>query len=287
MGFVDLHVHSNASDGTLSPAEVVILAKEAGLAAIALTDHDTTAGVPEAMEQGKASAVEVIPGIEVSSTYEGHEIHILGLFVDIKAPALHEFLEERRKRRSRRNEEMLARFEAKGITFTDRELKGDNPATVVTRAHVAKALVLKGICSSMDQAFKKYLKYGGPYCPMKEHFPPEEVVAALKANGAFISLAHPFQYKLGDKGTENLISLMASLGMEGLEVYHSSHNSLEKMKLQEIAARYHLLPTGGSDFHGANKPDISIGIGRGGLKVSSLLLDAIKSKRQSSVFYEK
>lgn len=279
MGFVDLHVHSNASDGTFSPSQVVELAKNAGLDAFALTDHDTTAGVPEALEKGRDLNIEVIPGIEVSSSFDGTEIHILGLFVNSDDPVLAAMLEKMRISRGRRNEKMLENLAADGISFTKEELCGDNPDTIITRAHIAHALVAKGICSGMDQAFKKYLQYGGHYCPQKEHLSPEEVVKTLISNGAFVALAHPFQYKFGDKKTEELIAHMADLGMKGLEVYHSSNNKLESMKLQEMAVRHHLLPTGGSDFHGGNKPDISIGTGRGGLRVSSLLLEDIKRER--------
>lgn len=279
MDFVDLHVHSNASDGTFSPSQVVELAKNAGLDAFALTDHDTTAGVPEALEKGRDLNIEVIPGIEVSSSFDGTEIHILGLFVNSDDPVLAAMLEKMRISRDRRNEKMLENLAADGISFTKEELCGDNPDTIITRAHIAHALVAKGICSGMDQAFKKYLQYGGRYCPQKEHLSPEEVVKTLISNGAFIALAHPFQYKFGDKKTEELIAHMADLGMKGLEVYHSSNNKLESMKLQEMAVRHHLLPTGGSDFHGGNKPDISIGTGRGGLRVSSLLLEDIKRER--------
>ena len=279
MGFVDLHVHSNASDGTFSPSQVVELAKNARLDAFALTDHDTTAGVPEALEKGRDLNIEVIPGIEVSSSFDGTEIHILGLFVNSDDPVLAAMLEKMRISRDRRNEKMLENLAADGISFTKEELCGDNPDTIITRAHIAHALVAKGICSGMDQAFKKYLQYGGRYCPQKEHLSPEEVVKTLISNGAFVTLAHPFQYKFGDKKTEELIAHMADLGMKGLEVYHSSNNKLESMKLQEMAVRHHLLPTGGSDFHGGNKPDISIGTGRGGLRVSSLLLEDIKRER--------
>ena len=279
MGFVDLHVHSNASDGTFSPSQVVELAKNAGLDAFALTDHDTTAGVPEALEKGRDLNIEVIPGIEVSSSFDGTEIHILGLFVDPDDPVLAAMLEKMRISRGRRKEKMLENLAADGISFTKEEICGDNPDTIITRAHIAHALVAKGICSGMDQAFKKYLQYGGRYCPQKEHLSPEEVVKTLISNGAFVALAHPFQYKFGDKKTEELIAHMADLGMKGLEVYHSSNNKLESMKLQEMAVRHHLLPTGGSDFHGGNKPDISIGTGRGGLRVSSLLLEDIKRER--------
>ena len=279
MGFVDLHVHSNASDGTFSPSQVVELAKNAGLDAFALTDHDTTAGVPEALEKGRDLNIEVIPGIEVSSSFDGTEIHILGLFVNSDDPVLAAMLEKMRISHDRRNEKMLENLAADGISFTKEEICGDNPDTIITRAHIAHALVAKGICSGMDQAFKKYLQYGGRYCPQKEHLSPEEVVKTLISNGAFVALAHPFQYKFGDKKTEELIAHMADLGMKGLEVYHSSNNKLESMKLQEMAVRHHLLPTGGSDFHGGNKPDISIGTGRGGLRVSSLLLEDIKRER--------
>lgn len=279
MGFVDLHVHSNASDGTFSPSQVVELAKNAGLDAFALTDHDTTAGVPEALEKGRDLNIEVIPGIEVSSSFDGTEIHILGLFVNSDDPVLAAMLEKMRISRDRRNEKMLENLAADGISFTKEELCGDNPDTIITRAHIAHALVAKGICSGMDQAFKKYLQYGGRYCPQKKHLSPEEVVKTLISNGAFVALAHPFQHKFGDKKTEELIAHMADLGMKGLEVYHSSNNKLESMKLQEMAVRHHLLPTGGSDFHGGNKPDISIGTGRGGLRVSSLLLEDIKRER--------
>ena len=279
MGFVDLHVHSNASDGTFSPSQVVELAKNAGLDAFALTDHDTTAGVPEALEKGRDLNIEVIPGLEVSSSFDVTEIHILGLFVNSDDPVLAAMLEKMRISRDRRNEKMLENLAADGISFTKEEICGDNPDTIITRAHIAHALVAKGICSGMDQAFKKYLQYGGRYCPQKEHLSPEEVVKTLISNGAFVALAHPFQYKFGDKKTEELIAHMADLGMKGLEVYHSSNNKLESMKLQEMAVRHHLLPTGGSDFHGGNKPDISIGTGRGGLRVSSLLLEDIKRER--------
>lgn len=276
MGFVDLHTHSDASDGSLSPARLVSLAKESGLCAVALTDHDTTAGIEDALAAGTALGIEVIPGIEVSSNYEGHEIHILGLFITPDDPMLESFLQDMRDRRDRRNQEMLFRLAADGITFSKEELSGSNPQTVITRAHVARAMVQKGICSTVNQAFKKYLEYGGRYCPPKEQTEPEAVIKTLLKNGAFAALAHPFLYKLGDKKTKALITRLAEAGMQGVEVYHSSNCPLESRKLQEMAASLNLLPTGGSDFHGSCKPDISIGTGRGGLRVSDLLLDDIR-----------
>lgn len=277
MAFVDLHVHSNSSDGTLSPRQVAALASEAGLTSIALTDHDTTSGVPSAIQAGLELGVEVIPGIEVSSSYEGTEIHILGLFIDPEDPCLISAMERFRQSRDNRNEEMLRRFQAQGIHFTKEALCGDNPHAVITRAHIARALLEQGYGSSMNQIFKKYLQYGGPFCPPKELLSPLDVVSSLTAAHGFVALAHPFQYHFSNKKLEELVAYLASLGMKGLEVYHSSHNQLESRKLRELASCYHLLPTGGSDFHGSNKPDISMGTGRGGLRVSSLLLDDIKN----------
>ena len=236
----------------------------------------TTAGIADAVDAGKELGVEVIPGIEVSGNYEGHEIHILGLFINPDDPELKAFLKDMRSRRNRRNEEMFRRLAADGISFTDEELFGSNPQTVITRAHVARAMVQRGFCSSANQAFKKYLEYGGRYCPPKEETEPESIVKILLKNGAFAALAHPFLYKLGDKQTKALITRLAEAGMQGLEVYHSSNYPLESRKLQKMAAGLKLLPTGGSDFHGSCKPDISIGTGRGGLRVSELLLEDIR-----------
>lgn len=279
MGFVDLHVHSTASDGTFSPEAVVSLAARAGLDAIALTDHDTVDGVPAAQAAAAGLGIRLIPGIEVSSIYQGTEIHILGLFVTPSDPELRRMLEEFRLIRDRRNRQMLSSLERDGMPLTRAQLTGDNPDTVITRAHVARAMVTAGYVQSLDQAFKRYLQYGGKYCPRKESPAPNAVVAALRAGGAFVSLAHPYQYKLGDAGIRALAAQMKEMGMQGLEVYHSSHNQYESGKLQVLAKELGLLPTGGSDFHGANKPDISVGTGRGGLRVSSLLLDDIDRLR--------
>lgn len=275
MGFVDLHVHSNASDGTFSPARVVKLAAAAGLAAIALTDHDTTDGVPEAMAAAEQYGIRVIPGIELSSIYEGKEIHILGLFVDPADPALTAMLKSFRRIRDERNLTVLTRLAGDHMTFTQEMLTGGNPDTVITRAHIARAMVAAGYAASTDQAFKRFLKYGGRYCPCKASPPPDVVLGTLLENKAFVSLAHPFQYNLGDKDIRRLTEQLKGLGMQGLEVYHSSHNRNESAKLKNLARELGLLPTGGSDFHGANKPDISIGSGRGGLRVTSLLLEDI------------
>ena len=278
MKYVDLHVHSNASDGTMSPSQVVAYAASKNLSAMALTDHDTVEGVQEALTAAASLPVEVIPGMELSALYHEKEIHILGLFADYKNPQLLKQLENLRAVRSRRNSVILERMAADGICITVEELQASNPDTVITRAHFARVLVERGIVSNMAQAFKKYLQTGGKYCPKKETFSPELALKLLKECRAFPALAHPLQYKFGTEELNGLVAHLKELGLAGLEVYHSSNNQYESMKLKEMALKYQLLPTGGSDFHGKNKPDIDLGTGRGGLHVSSLLLEDIRNK---------
>lgn len=276
MNYVDLHVHSNASDGTMSPEEVVAYAASKQLKAIALTDHDTVAGLPRAKRAAAGFPLELIPGIECSCFYEETEIHILGLYIDDTAPSLVNGLKHFVRIRESRNENMLKRFQEDGFAITMEDLTCGNPDTVITRAHFARVLTEKGYVSSMDKAFDKYLQYGGRYCTRKEMVTPDQVMELLRQSGAWISLAHPMQYHMGYGQIEALVSQLTELGLNGLEVYHSSQNPYQSSKLKEIAKKYGLLPSGGSDFHGSNKPDIDIGTGRGGLRISYSLLKDIK-----------
>ena len=270
MELIDLHVHSSASDGTLSPAAVTALALETGLAAYALTDHDTTDGVREAVEAAKHTPLEVIPGAELSALYGGCEIHILGLYVNPESRSLREALEKLRADRARRNDEMLALFQRDGFPIARGDLEQGAPGQVIS------ALVKKGCVSSMEQAFQRYLDHGKKYCPQKKAFEPQEAVRLIREAGGFPALAHPVQYKLGRAKTEAMVQELTEMGLMGIEVYYSSHTRNDSLRLKELCLRYGLLPTGGSDFHGGNKPDIRIGTGRGGLRVSALLLEDIR-----------
>lgn len=280
MGYIDLHVHSTASDGTLTPAQVIQLAARQGLSAVALTDHDTAAGIDEAREEAKKVGIQFIPGIELSCVYHEKEIHILGLFINKDDAAFSKEMEKLLSVRSQRNEKMIQLFQSDGFFFTKEDLQKGNPDTVITRAHFARVLTEKGYTSSMEQAFKQYLQYGGKYCMRKEKITPRQVMKILTDNNAFACLAHIMQYKLSWEENKELISFLTSLGLEGLEIYHSSHNKNQILNLQQIARDYHLLPTGGSDFHGTNKPDIQIGTGRGNLHISYGLLENILHQRQ-------
>lgn len=277
MELIDLHVHSNASDGTLTPSQVVSLALHTGLSAMALTDHDTVDGVDEAMAAAAGTALEVIAGTELSCDWNGTEIHMLGLFIDHKDEAFRRFLKEMRDTRDGRNQKMLQLFKDSGFPLEYEDLTGGNPDTVITRAHFARALLNKGCVTSMDQAFKKYLSPGCPYFIPRTRVTPKEAIGLIRAAKGLPILAHPLQYKLGWRKTEDLAAELKETGLAGMEVYYNSHTPGETSRLQEICRRLSLLPSGGSDFHGTNKPDIHLGSGRGGLRVPKLLLDDLKA----------
>lgn len=276
MKLVDLHVHSNASDGSYTPTEVVSLANEAGLAAIALTDHDTVAGIDEAIHAADDLDLQVVPGVELSCLYKEKEIHILGLYINHHDEGLNRYLSDTSAKRSARNQNMLDAFRADGFDLTMEDLMCGNENTTITRAHFARTLCSKGYVTSPDQAFKKYLNPDCRYYRKREEIPPEDAIRAIRNAGGYPVLAHPCQYKFGWKETEELILFLKSFGLGGVECYHSSNNSYESGKLRVLADTHALAITGGSDFHGAAKPDIKIGIGRGGLRVSAEYLDTIK-----------
>lgn len=278
MQLIDLHVHSTASDGTLSPSKVTELALQCGLFAYALTDHDTVDGVAEAMQAAEGTSLTVIPGAEFSCKYEGMEIHILGLCMDTGCQELLSALGHVREIRRQRNEKLLALFQADGFPINYEDLIHGNKDTVITRAHFARALLEKGCVSSVKQAFDKYLGDGKKYYMPKKMLSPKEAIRLIKLAGGLPALAHPLQYKLGWKKTEQLLLKLKEEGLMGVEVYYSSHSQSESLHLREIASRLGLLSTGGSDFHGANKPDIHLGSGYGGLHIPASLLENIRAK---------
>lgn len=276
MRFIDLHLHTTASDGSCSPSEVCQLAIDKGLAAIAITDHDTVDGVAEAISYAD-NRITVIPGIEMSAVYHGVEIHILGFYMDYTNPELISRLAAIKQGRYDRNEEMCARFRADGIDMTMEKLQHGNPDTVVTRAHFARVLIAEGICKDMNQAFKKYLGKKCKYYIPTPDIPAADAVKLIKTYGKAAFIAHPLLYGFGYRQIEEMIEEMKPCGLTGLEVYHSSNNAYESGRLREIARAHGLLISGGSDFHGAAKPDISVGSGRGGLRITEAVFHDIQN----------
>lgn len=276
--FIDLHTHTTASDGTLNPEELIAAAAKEGLFALAITDHDTMNAIPSAYEAALSYKLRLIPGIEMSAAYMDTEIHILGYLPDKKDKngnivdkAIFSDLAGFAKERDARNLEIIRRLRADGINIRMEDLYFGNPNTKITRAHFARFLMQKGYVRDINSAFDVYLKNNGKYCPAKTTS-VEKVMAFFCRHGFFISLAHPLQYRLSNYELESLISKLKNSGMRGLEVYHSTHHPSDTKKLSSYAVKYGLLPTGGSDFHGANKPDIKIGRGYGGLRIPKQVL---------------
>ena len=263
MKLIDLHVHSTASDGSLTPTEVVNRANDLGLTAMALTDHDTVAGIDEALEAAKDLDMEVIPGIEVSCIYKGKEIHILGLYIDHKDPKLLSFLKEASRKRYDRNMEMLAAFNKDGFEITEEDLLCGNPGTVITRAHFARALLKNGYVTSVDQAFKKYLNPDRPYYRSRELITPEEVLAdTSRLRRRAPVLAHPLSINSAGRRRE-LISMLTDHGLHDLEVFPLFQPWDEAEAPGKLAKKkYSLALTGKSHFTVPQEPDIEIGSGR-------------------------
>lgn len=264
---IDLHVHSNHSDGTLSPEELVTLAVNIGLSAFALTDHDTVSGIAAAKKAAeqystKGSSVTVIPGIEISAAYEDRDIHILGLFIDEASDALSSVLEKAVYAREQRNEQMTERFQNLGIGLTLDALRTQNPDTVITRAHFAKFLIEHHYVKTQAEAFERYLGYHSPCFVPREYMAPEAAISAILQAGGIPVLAHPLLYRLKPNVLDSLIERLKSAGLKGLEVFYSSNTSFDESIVYSLANRHNLLMTGGSDFHGSNKPNLFLGTGR-------------------------
>ena len=276
MDLIDLHVHSNASDGSFTPSQVADLAIDAGLKAIALTDHDTIDGIAEIIDYTKDRQLEVVPGIELSCYYQNREVHILGFYVDYENPELNRELKVLKEAREGRNIKMVELMQKDGLNVTMEKLLHGNPDSVITRAHFARVLVEEGICKDKDTAFRKYIGIGCKYYLPKPQVTCETAMNILTKYSKASFLAHPLLYHLGYSQIEELLIYLKSLGLKGLEAYHSSNNAYESDRLRQIAASLDLKISGGSDCHGIIKPNIRLGAGRGNMRVHYKLLEDIK-----------
>jgi len=273
---IDLHVHSNVSDGTLSPSQVVQLAKEKGLCAIALTDHDTIDGLDEAMKAGHLHQVEIIPGIELSAEFPKDNLHFVGLLIGYKNKAFLDKLRPLKDARKIRNKKMLSQLQALGFNITV-----DENSSVTTRAHFARALLEGGYVASMEEAFELYLSPGKPGYLKRVTPSPKECIDLIHDAGGIAILAHPTLYKLKTTEIEELIASLADDGLDGIEAIYPLHTPEEETYFIDLAKRYSLIISGGSDFHGDNKPGLELGTGYGNLKIPHAVLDVIKNKSKA------
>jgi len=276
MKTIDLHVHSTYSDGTLTPEELVILAKKQGLSAMALTDHDTIVGVAEAVEAGSKYNIEIIPGIELSAAYGSKEIHIVGLYVDYKDKAFNDALEQLRDIRNERNIKIIEKFKEKGIKISFNEMKQLYGNAVITRAHFADYLLAKGYIKSRSEAFERYIGENGPCYISREKLTPEDTIKLITAAHGVPILAHPTLYHLGNSEMDKLLKYLCKVGLKGIEAIYSTYSIGEELQIKKLARENHLIISGGSDFHGTNKPYLNLGTGRGHLCIPYEVLDNIK-----------
>lgn len=273
---IDMHVHSNASDGTFSPDALMEEAKRAGLSAMALTDHDTMDGTMLAAETAKKLDIEFIPGVELSTDYNGHEIHVLGYYVSKDHPELKSMMEQFRDFRHSRNERMIESLQEKGFSITMEDLKKRSPDSVISRAHVAKYLVETGQAPDISYLFANYIGEGCCCYIDRPKISPTEAVRLIRGAGGLCVLAHPVMYQLTDDELNQMIQEMKSEGMCGIEAIYSENTPEDEAHFRELTADFGLLVSGGSDFHGANKPHIKLGVGKGGLRIPYSILQAFK-----------
>lgn len=285
MNIVDLHVHSNRSDGSMTPSELVDLAVEKGLSAFALTDHDTVDGISEALERAgewakKGVQIEVIPGIEFSTEYMGKDIHIVGIDIDYEADFFKKYLTNFVNARIERNIKMCKNLQDAGIDITFEKLMEEYPGSVITRAHYARFLHEHGYTSSMKEAFERYVGDHTKYFVPREKVTPAQAVELVLRAGGIPILAHPVIYGLGKTALDTLVSELKSVGLIGIEAVYSTYSPSDERDIKVLALKYDLAISGGSDFHGKAKPDIDLAVGRGKLFVHEGILKGLRDKKQ-------
>ncbi len=274
---IDLHTHSTYSDGSETPWEIVLEAKKKNLYAVALTDHDTIDGIEEFMAAGKEFHLETIPGIEFATSYDGKgEIHIVGLFLDTKTPLLLEAMDTIQKSRIKRNIKMAERLSSLGFPITLEELEREAGGEIITRAHYALLLVKKGYIKNRQEAFDNLISPGLPGYVERETLSPRACIESIQKSGGVSVLAHPTLYHMDYYEVADMCRSLISYGLDAIECMYSTYTPSQQKKIKQIADNLQLLPSGGSDFHGANKENIALGIGKGNLKIPYQYLKDLK-----------
>lgn len=277
MSRIDLHLHTTHSDGSLRPSDVLTLAKQANVSALAITDHDITTGIPEAMATGETLGIEVIPGVEISSFDGKSELHILGYCVRWQDVEFNRRLATLRESRHRRNPLIIERLREAGLDVTYEEVRALAGTESVGRPHIAQLLMQKKYVSSAKEAFDRYLAEGRPAYVARELPTPAEAISWIREAKGVAVLAHPTWVKESGEGLRTCVTTLKEDGLGGIEVHYSTHSKSQTAGYLDLAHRLDLLITGGSDFHGLTKPDIEVGSGRGDLKVNPRLLAPLKA----------
>jgi predicted metal-dependent phosphoesterase TrpH len=256
---IDLHTHSNRSDGTFDPSEVVRTAAGLGLDVVALTDHDTTGGLDEALEAGNELGLEVVPGVEFSAELDRTSVHVLAYWMDVADEAFQAELQRLRDDRFRRGELMVEKLQALGFPITFERVRAIAGGGNIVRPHVAQAMVEAGIVATEEEAFERYIADGGPAHVPKHALDPVDAVALIRGANGICVLAHPGMWGDQTSVPEDLIEAMAAAGMHGLEVDHTDHTPEQREHYRAVADRLGLIPTGGSDDHGTRYDPLRMG----------------------------
>jgi len=282
MDLTDLHCHSTASDGTSRPVEVVRIAKGIGLRAIALTDHDTLAGIEEAAAEARALDIEFIPGCEISLDGVPGTFHMVGLGVDPANAHLRERLDFVRQGREGRNAEICEKLNRLGHRVTMEEVAAEAGGDVIGRPHFARVLVKRGVVREMKEAFDRFLGKGKAAYADRERLPLPEALAAINGAGGAAVLAHPYTVGFPDDAAwEKWLREMAAAGLDGIETVYTEHSAADEARFRGLAKRCGLLESGGSDYHGENKKNTAVGTGKGGLRVPYALWEALRHRARS------
>lgn len=274
---IDLHTHSLCSDGAQVPADVVRTAAEAGLAAIALSDHDCIDGVQEAIDTGKALGVEVIPAVELSAQSDT-ELHILGYFIDIHNKKLQDMMAYALKVRDERQEEVCRKLNEQGFDITMDELRTEANGKVLCRAHFAQIMVRKGYAESVKDAFNRYLSVGCYAYSNRQALTGPEAVSLIREAGGIAVAAHLHLIKMPDEELKEYLKSLIPYGLDGIEGYYTDYTPDMEQRYRAMAEELGLVISGGTDYHGANKPHITIGKGKGDLEIPYSVLDGLRAR---------
>lgn len=274
---IDLHTHSTVSDGTDPPAAIPVLAAAAGCSAVALTDHDRLDGLADAATAAAEVGVRLIPGCEISCPHAG-TLHLLVYFVEAGEGPLQDELVRLQQARDERNVVMAERLASLGLPITYEEIEAEAGGIGIGRPHAAAVLVRKGLVTSINDAFDRYLAKGKPGYVEKERLDVTTAVRLARASGGVAVVAHPLSLGLAPAELESTIAELAELGVAGIEAVYGRYSPDERATLTSLADRHGLVATGGSDYHGAYKPDLQVGVGTGDLKVPDDAVERLQAR---------
>lgn len=256
---IDLHNHSTASDGSLTPEQLARAGLAAGLQIMALTDHDNARGVEAFVEEARKIGLQGVPGIELSAEASPGQLHLVGLGFDFTDATLRAKLAPLLDGRSERNARMLEAFHENGIPLTMEEVAAYSGADVISRVHFAQALIARGLAKDVSEAFERYLNKGALCYRERTRYSPEACIQMIRSAGGVVMMAHPFTLTTEPAALESAIRAYQQMGLSGMECYYSSYGTEDQIALLRIAFRLGLVPSAGSDFHGAPKPAIALG----------------------------